>query len=79
MHTSTTTSRPTTILGFFMVISSIVLTSLTPVTEGIYDFDVLDVQDNIPSIAERLWDSLQGLSCGRMLICALEAPNEYGT
>jgi hypothetical protein len=61
-----------------------------PVTEGIDDLDVLDVQDNISGVAEifhvvlktftmLLSDGPQGLCCRRTLIYALEVPNEHGT
>jgi hypothetical protein len=59
MHVSATTSRSATVLGFFMAIYSTVLMSLTPsrkvlmiVAEGVDDLDVLNVRDNVPSVAE---------------------------
>jgi hypothetical protein len=59
MHVSATTSRSTTVLGFFMAIYSTVLMSLTLsrkvlmiVAEGVDDLDVLNVRDNVPSVAE---------------------------
>jgi hypothetical protein len=51
MHMSVTANGSTTVLGFFMVISSTVLMSLTPL-EGIDDLDVLDIRDGVPRIAE---------------------------
>jgi hypothetical protein len=60
-----------------------------PITKGIDDLNVLDVQDSIFGVAETfhiipealfmlLFDSLQGFSSGWMLVCALEVADEYG-
>jgi hypothetical protein len=59
-----------------------------PVTKDIDDFNVLNVWDRIPGVVETfhiiskalimlLLDGLQGFSCGRTLVCALEVPNEH--
>jgi hypothetical protein len=45
-------SRSATDLGFFMAISSTVLISLTPISEGVDDLDVLGVWDSIPDVVE---------------------------
>jgi hypothetical protein len=87
MHTSVTASISATILGFFMMISS---TIANPITEGIDDFNVLDVQDSIPGIAEifyvvleafiiLLLISLEGFSSRWMLVRALKVQDEHGT
>jgi hypothetical protein len=58
--------------------------------EGIDDLNVLDVRDSVPGITKMfhiipkvfimlLLDSLQGLRCGRTLVCALEVLDEHGT
>jgi hypothetical protein len=58
--------------------------------EGIDDVDVLDIRDSIPGIVEifhivpetfimLLPDSLQGVCYRRMLVCALEVPDEHGS
>jgi hypothetical protein len=60
------------------------------VTEGVDDLNILDVRDIIFGIAEMfhvvsetlimfLLDSLQGLCCRWMLVCALDVPIEHGT
>jgi hypothetical protein len=57
------------------------------IMEGIDDFDVLDVRDSVAKMFHvipevlimLLLNSLQGLSCGRMLVCARKVPDEYGT
>jgi hypothetical protein len=57
--------------------------------EGIDDLNVLDVQDDIPSVAEifhivpkalimLLLDGLQSLSSRWTLVCTLEVPDEHG-
>jgi hypothetical protein len=61
-----------------------------PVTEGIDDLDVLDVQGSIPGIVETFYvvseafiilllDDLQGLYSRRTLIRALKIPDEHDT
>jgi hypothetical protein len=57
---SVTANGSTTVLGFFMVISSTVLMSLTPL-EGIDDLDVLDIRDGVPRIAEMFHVVLEAL------------------
>jgi hypothetical protein len=58
--------------------------------EGIDDFDVLDVRDNISSIAETFYivlyafimlllDGLQGFYCRWTLVRALEVADEHDT
>jgi hypothetical protein len=65
-----------------MAISSTVLILLTPITESINDFDVIDVRDSVPDIAETihmipealimlLFDGLHGFSSERTLVCVL--------
>jgi hypothetical protein len=59
------------------------------IAEGDDDLDVLDVQDDVPGVAEMLGvvtetfimlllDGLHGLSGRWSLICPLKVPNEYG-
>jgi hypothetical protein len=61
-----------------------------PVTEVIYDLNVLDVQDSVSSVAEMfhvvseafimlLLDYFQGVSYRWTFICTLEVPDEHGT
>jgi hypothetical protein len=61
-----------------------------PVTEGIDDLNVLDVQNNAPGVAKTFYvipetlimlmlDGLQGLSSRWTLVCALEVPDKHGT
>jgi hypothetical protein len=61
-----------------------------PITEGINDLDVLDVQNSVPSIVETfhiilealimlLLDRLHSFHNGGMIVCALEVPDEHGT
>jgi hypothetical protein len=52
MQTSMIASRSATDSGFFMAISSTVLISLTLISEGVDDLDVLDVWDSIPDVVE---------------------------
>jgi hypothetical protein len=86
---SATISRPATILGFFIAISSS-LDVTDSIREGIDDFDILDVRDSIFDIAEifhvvpeavimLLLDCLQDFYCRWTLIRALEVADEHGT
>jgi hypothetical protein len=60
------------------------------VAEGIDDLDVLDIRDNIPSVAKMfhvvpealimlLLDGLQSLSSRWTFVCVLEVPDKHGT
>jgi hypothetical protein len=89
MHILATASNSAIVLGFFMALfHSFNITDT--ITEGINNFNVLDVRDTISGIAETLdiitetlimllLDCLEGLGSRRTLIGALEVPNEHGT
>jgi hypothetical protein len=75
MQTLATTSKPATVLGFFMAISLTVLISLTPSQKAL--MISMSWMFGIAFLA--LLDGLQGVSSGGTLICDMEVHDEQGT